>query len=42
VIPLLLLASGPVLTVVGAVMLIVNREPKKKGTPLKKGKSKKS
>lgn len=39
--PLLFLASGPVLTVVGAVMLIVNREPKKKaeeGKKIKKSK----
>jgi hypothetical protein len=28
--PLLLVAAGPVLTVVGAVMLIVNREPREK------------
>lgn len=32
--PLFLLAMGPVLTVVGAVILIVNREPSKK-TPVK-------
>ena len=40
--PLFLLASGPVLTTVGAVMLIVNREPKKKIAPGKKAKSKKA
>lgn len=40
-IPFLLLASGPVLTVVGAVMLIVNREPKVDETKGKKAKSKK-
>jgi hypothetical protein len=39
--PFLLLASGPVLTVVGAVMLIVNREPKDEDSKEKKVKSKK-
>jgi len=39
--PFLLLASGPVLTVVGAVMLIVNREPKAEDSKEKKVKSKK-
>jgi len=39
--PFLLLASGPVLTVVGAVMLIVNREPKVKETKGKKASKKK-
>lgn len=41
VFPFLLLASGPVLTVVGAVMLIVNREPKVDEAKEKKAKSKK-
>ena len=40
--PLLLLASGPVLTVIGAVMLIVNREPVDKTESKKKTKTKKS
>jgi len=39
--PFLLLASAPVLTVVGAVMLIVNREPKSSDSKEKKEKSKK-
>lgn len=39
--PFLLLASGPVLTVIGAVMLIVNREPKESDSKDKKEKSKK-
>lgn len=39
--PFLLLASGPVLTVIGAVMLIVNREPKDSDSKDKKEKSKK-
>ena len=39
--PFLLLASGPVLTVVGAVTLIVNREPKVKGNKAKKTSKKK-
>ena len=39
--PFLLLASGPVLTVVGAVILIVNREPKVSDSKEKKEKSKK-
>jgi hypothetical protein len=38
--PLLLLAAGPVLTVVGAVMLIVNREPKPPEVEEKKTKTK--
>ena len=37
----LLLAGGPVLTVVGAVMLIVNREPKVSDSKEKKEKGKK-
>jgi len=41
VFPFLLLASGPVLTVVGAVMLIVNREPRVSDSKDKKEKSKK-
>jgi len=40
-IPLLLLAGGPVLTVVGAVTLIVNREPKVEGNKGKKTSKKK-
>jgi hypothetical protein len=39
--PFLLLAGGPVLTVVGAVMLIVNREPKVSETKSKKASKKK-
>jgi hypothetical protein len=39
-IPLLLLAAGPVLTVIGAVTLIVNREPKEPEKKDKKNKSK--
>lgn len=39
--PLLFLAAGPVLTAVGAVMLIVNREPKDKKTAPKTEKVKK-
>jgi len=39
--PFLLLMSGPVLTVVGTVMLIVNREPKDSDSKEKKEKSKK-
>ncbi len=39
--PFLVLASGPVLTVVGAVMLIVNREPKVSDSKEKKEKGKK-
>ena len=39
--PFLVLASGPVLTVVGAVILIVNREPKVSDSKEKKEKSKK-
>ncbi len=39
--PFLLLAGGPVLTVVGAVMLIVNREPKVEGNKAKKANKKK-
>jgi len=39
--PLLLLAGGPVLTVVGAVMLIVNREPKVTEPKAKKASKKK-
>jgi len=39
--PFLLLAGGPVLTVVGAVMLIVNREPKVAETKSKKASKKK-
>ena len=34
--PLLFVAAGPILVVVGAVTLIVNREPKKKETEAKK------
>ena len=41
-IPFLLLASGPVLTVIGAVTLIVNRESQDSGNKGKKAKSKKS
>ena len=40
-IPFLLLASGPVLTVIGAVILIVNREPKVLDSKEKKEKGKK-
>jgi len=39
--PFLVLASGPVLTVVGSVILIVNREPKASDSKEKKEKSKK-
>ena len=39
--PFLLLTGGPVLTVVGAVMLIVNREPKVKEAKGKKANKKK-
>lgn len=39
--PFLMLVSGPVLTVVGAVILIVNREPKVSDSKEKKEKSKK-
>ncbi len=39
--PLLLVAAGPVLAVVGAVMLIVNREPKEKNSDSKSKKAKK-
>jgi len=39
--PFLLLASGPVLTVIGAVTLIVNREPKVSDSKEKKEKGKK-
>lgn len=39
--PFLLLASGPVLTVVGAVILVVNREPRAENGKEKKAKSKK-
>ena len=39
--PFLMLASGPVLTVIGAVMLIVNREQKASDSKDKKEKSKK-
>ena len=38
--PLLLLAAGPILTVIGAVMLIVNREPKPVEAEDKKTKAK--
>ena len=38
--PILLLAAGPILLVVGAVTLIVNREPKKKETEAKKSMNK--
>ena len=41
VFPFLLFASGPVLTVVGAVILIVNREPKVSDSKEKKEKGKK-
>ena len=41
VFPFLVLASGPVLTVVGAVMLIVNRAPKVSDSKEKKEKGKK-
>ena len=40
--PLLLLLAGPVLTVVGAVMLLVNREPKQKKTEKTKNNTKKT
>ena len=40
--PLFFLASGPVLTVVGAVMLIVNRDEKKPEEKNKKSKNKQS
>ena len=40
--PILLLAAGPILAVVGAVMLIVNRVPKDKETELKTEKVKKA
>ena len=38
--PLLLIAAGPILTVIGAVMLIVNREPKAVEVESKKTKNK--
>ncbi len=41
VLPFLFLLSGPVLAVVGAVMLIVNRTPKKEASNEKKEKNKK-